>query len=65
MIFDEGEDNNKGLLEQALQMMNPFTSFRTAFDDFTPGKKKNVNSERETIGAVRFLSRTAGLRNDL
>ncbi len=37
--FDEGEDNNKGLLQGALQMMNPSTSFRTAFDDFTPGKE--------------------------
>lgn len=32
--FDEGKDNNKGLQQQGLQMMNPFTSFRSAFDDF-------------------------------
>lgn len=34
-----GGGQQQRLLQWALQMMNPFTSLRTAFDDFTRGKE--------------------------
>ncbi len=60
--FDEGEDNNKGLLQGALQMMNPSTSFRTAFDDFTPGKECKQWKKRTGAVTERFLSHTGRSR---
>lgn len=47
VIFGECQDhNNKGLLQKALQWMNPSTSLPTALEDFTRGKTWSTTRDK-------------------